>query len=174
MVGEMTGVDSTARRNNKMHMKMETPQETKNMGVRADFIWRSLYTPEKDWAIGEAARVWDELSPKYADEANFKLPRQQRNGTVVFTRYTVKTHDDVTSLWGCEPGQIKILGLDLGQACVLRAGALLPPKGITRSEVRKIVQRNLIGGGEDIDLGKSRNTSTSTRPPVAFHNLAEK
>ncbi|KAF9158623.1 hypothetical protein BGX20_003309, partial [Mortierella sp. AD010] len=89
-------------------------------------------------------------------------------------RNIVKTQEDVTSIWGCEPDQIKILGLDLGQACVLGASALLPPKGITRSEVRKIVRRNLNGGGEDIDLGKSRNTLISTRPPVAFHNLAVK
>ncbi|KAG0359922.1 hypothetical protein BGZ54_009769 [Gamsiella multidivaricata] len=57
MVGEMTGKDSTARRNFKMHAKEETPQDSrKRMGLRADFIWRSMLSPEKDWAIGEAAR----------------------------------------------------------------------------------------------------------------------
>ncbi|KAG0007767.1 hypothetical protein BGZ80_004246 [Entomortierella chlamydospora] len=89
-------------------------------------------------------------------------------------RNVVETQDDVTSIWGCEPDQIKILGLDLGQACVLGASALLPPKGISRSEVREIVRRKLNGGNEDIDLGKSRNVSTSTQPPVVFHNLAVK
>ncbi|KAF8923319.1 hypothetical protein BGZ58_003088, partial [Dissophora ornata] len=30
----------------------------------------------------------------------------------------IKTKQDVTDLWGCEPEQIDIIGLDLGQACV--------------------------------------------------------
>ncbi|KAF9149346.1 hypothetical protein BGX20_006012, partial [Mortierella sp. AD010] len=32
-------------------------------------------------------------------------------------RNVVKERQDVTNLWGCEPEQIKILGIDLGQAC---------------------------------------------------------
>ncbi|KAF9186810.1 hypothetical protein BGZ49_004144 [Haplosporangium sp. Z 27] len=46
------------------------------MGVRADFIWRTMLTPEKDWTIGEAVRVWDDMSGKYIEESNFKLLRQ--------------------------------------------------------------------------------------------------
>ncbi|KAF9992499.1 hypothetical protein BGZ79_003005 [Entomortierella chlamydospora] len=77
MSGEMTGVDSTMCRNSKLHAKIEIPQELKKkMGIRAEFIWRSINTPEKDWSIGEAARQWDELSSKYTDEANFKILRQ--------------------------------------------------------------------------------------------------
>ncbi|KAG0256365.1 hypothetical protein BG011_004595 [Mortierella polycephala] len=41
-------------------------------------------------------------------------------------RNIVKTPQDVANLWGCAPDQIKIFGLDLGQACVVGASALLP------------------------------------------------
>ncbi|KAF9367534.1 hypothetical protein BGX21_007296, partial [Mortierella sp. AD011] len=41
-------------------------------------------------------------------------------------RNVVKERQDVTNLWGCEPEQIKILGIDLGQACVVGASAVLP------------------------------------------------
>ncbi|KAF8978080.1 hypothetical protein BGZ46_006844 [Entomortierella lignicola] len=126
MVGEMTGVDSTMCRNNKIFMKMETPQETKKkMGVRADFIWRSLYTPEKDWAIAEGARVWDELSPKYTDKANFKLPRQLH---------------DILILRSMEVGgpsksrDIVVSGLLFGGPCIQRVSLCWGTKGgnITR------------------------------------------
>ncbi|KAF9195662.1 hypothetical protein BGZ49_003014 [Haplosporangium sp. Z 27] len=38
----------------------------------------------------------------------------------------VKSQQNVASIWDCEPDQIKILGLDLGQTCILGASALLP------------------------------------------------
>ncbi|KAG0317269.1 hypothetical protein BGZ99_006411 [Dissophora globulifera] len=41
-------------------------------------------------------------------------------------RNVVKTKQDVTAIWGCRPEQIKILGLDLGQACVVGASAIIP------------------------------------------------
>ncbi|KAI8357054.1 hypothetical protein B0O80DRAFT_99820 [Mortierella sp. GBAus27b] len=41
-------------------------------------------------------------------------------------RNVVKTKQDVVDLWGCGPQDIKILGVDLGQACVVGASALLP------------------------------------------------
>ncbi|KAG0355817.1 hypothetical protein BC939DRAFT_481615 [Gamsiella multidivaricata] len=40
-------------------------------------------------------------------------------------RNVVEIRQDVEDLWGCEPEQIKVLDLDLGQSCVLRAIALL-------------------------------------------------
>ncbi|KAF9916919.1 hypothetical protein FBU30_001077 [Linnemannia zychae] len=46
------------------------------MGKRSDIIWRSLTTPEKDWALGEAALLWEDFGQKYIDGSNFKLPRQ--------------------------------------------------------------------------------------------------
>lgn len=33
-----------------------------------------MLAPEKDWAIGEAARTWDEMGQKYIYESSFKLP----------------------------------------------------------------------------------------------------
>ncbi|KAG0011142.1 hypothetical protein BGZ80_000919 [Entomortierella chlamydospora] len=73
----------------------------------------------------------------------------------------VKTQEDVTSIWGCEPDQIMALGLDPGQASsVVKFAELYGEK--------------LNGGDEDTDLGKSHNVSTTTQPPVAFHNLAVK
>ncbi|OAQ22241.1 hypothetical protein K457DRAFT_26258 [Linnemannia elongata AG-77] len=62
---------------NKLLSRDTTPQlSRKKMGVRADLIWRSMLAPEKDWAIGEAARTWDELGQKFIHESTFKLPRQ--------------------------------------------------------------------------------------------------
>ncbi|KAG0020662.1 hypothetical protein BGZ80_003814, partial [Entomortierella chlamydospora] len=41
-------------------------------------------------------------------------------------RNIVKTKQDIADLWSCQPQQIKILRLDLGQACVHGASTLLP------------------------------------------------
>jgi hypothetical protein len=41
-------------------------------------------------------------------------------------RNVVRTKEDIIELWDCDPGKIKILGLDPGQACVVGASALLP------------------------------------------------
>ncbi|KAG0020648.1 hypothetical protein BGZ81_009264, partial [Podila clonocystis] len=41
-------------------------------------------------------------------------------------RNVVASKDDVVALWGCDPRQIKILGIDLGQAFVVGASAILP------------------------------------------------
>lgn len=41
-------------------------------------------------------------------------------------RNVVKTKDDVTRLWRCEPDKVQIIGLDLGQSYVVGASALLP------------------------------------------------
>ncbi|KAG0288980.1 hypothetical protein BGZ98_004036, partial [Dissophora globulifera] len=77
LTGDMTGVDSTARRNTKERHIHPTPNQVrKKMGVRADLIWRTLLVPAKDWAIGEAAKTWDDQGQKYKQESSFKLPRQ--------------------------------------------------------------------------------------------------
>ncbi|KAF9929118.1 hypothetical protein FBU30_001847 [Linnemannia zychae] len=77
LTGDMTGVDSSMRRNHKERLINTAPHVSrKRMGVRADLIWRSVLAPEKDWAIGEAARTWDDLGQKYIHEGTFKLPRQ--------------------------------------------------------------------------------------------------
>ncbi|KAK3820509.1 MAG: hypothetical protein J3R72DRAFT_502378 [Linnemannia gamsii] len=41
-------------------------------------------------------------------------------------RNVVKTPEDVRRIWDCDPKDIKILGIDLGQAFVVGASALLP------------------------------------------------
>lgn len=77
LTGDMTGVDSSMRRNHKERMINTTPHVLrKKMGIRADLIWRTMLAPEKDWAIGEAARIWDDMAQKYSNESTFKLPRQ--------------------------------------------------------------------------------------------------
>ncbi|KAG0071703.1 hypothetical protein BGZ90_012163 [Linnemannia elongata] len=46
------------------------------MGVRDDLVWRTVTSPETDWAIAEAAKVWCPQGNKYISESKFKLPRQ--------------------------------------------------------------------------------------------------
>ncbi|KAF9110577.1 hypothetical protein BGX27_006156 [Mortierella sp. AM989] len=43
-------------------------------------------------------------------------------------RNVVSTKQDVARLWSCDPKSIKILGIDLGQAFVVGASAILPPR----------------------------------------------
>ncbi|KAF8937672.1 hypothetical protein BGZ47_008924, partial [Haplosporangium gracile] len=77
ITGEVTGVDSTSRRNNKeRHVNIAPQNNRKRMGVRADMIWRTVEAPVRDWMIGEAARQWDENAGKYVRESTFKVPRQ--------------------------------------------------------------------------------------------------
>ncbi|KAF9323508.1 hypothetical protein BGZ91_003538 [Linnemannia elongata] len=42
-------------------------------------------------------------------------------------RNVLETKQDVEDLWGCDPRLIKVLGIDLGQAFVVGASAILPP-----------------------------------------------
>ncbi|KAI1313011.1 hypothetical protein EDD11_002789 [Mortierella claussenii] len=44
-------------------------------------------------------------------------------------RNVVKSKEDVQQLWGCDPAKIKVLGLDLEQAFVVGASAILPDRG---------------------------------------------
>lgn len=61
-----------------------------------------------------------------------RLPRHVNTtlgGTDYFLseiRNIVTSKEDVAALWGCDPSQIKILGIDLGQVFVVGASALLP------------------------------------------------
>ncbi|KAG0265239.1 hypothetical protein BGZ95_003389 [Linnemannia exigua] len=74
ITGEVTGVDSTSRRNNKeRHVNIAPQNNRKRMGVRADMIWRTVEAPVRDWMIGEAARQWDENAGKYVRESTFKV-----------------------------------------------------------------------------------------------------
>ncbi|KAF8918007.1 hypothetical protein BGZ58_004967, partial [Dissophora ornata] len=82
-------------------------------------------------------------------------------------RNVVKVKQDVTDLWDCDPEQIKIIGLDLGQAFVIGASALLP--AVEQGQ-----------GG----IGATKKSSPSNaeregevvreKPPTKFYNLAVK
>ncbi|KAG9061325.1 hypothetical protein KI688_007303 [Linnemannia hyalina] len=50
--------------------------DRKKIGVKADFLWRTISSPGIDWSVGESATVWDPASMKYRNEGVFKLPRQ--------------------------------------------------------------------------------------------------
>ncbi|KAG9323017.1 hypothetical protein KVV02_008085 [Mortierella alpina] len=50
---------------------------------------------------------------------------------------------DVNTLWGCAPDEIKILGIDLGQACVVGASALLPEPLPSTPKRTRVVFHNL-------------------------------
>lgn len=77
ITGDITGIDSASRRNNKeRHVNITPLNNRKRMGVRADMIWRTVEAPVRDWMIGEAARKWDENAGKYIEESTFKIPRQ--------------------------------------------------------------------------------------------------
>lgn len=57
-------------------------------------------------------------------------------------RNVIKTPQDVADIFDCPPEQIKILGIDMGQACVIGASAILPSKKPTKT-ARKPVFFNL-------------------------------
>ncbi|KAF9093071.1 hypothetical protein BGX27_001675, partial [Mortierella sp. AM989] len=76
--GEKAGIDSASRRNFKEHVRNIIPHKiTKKVGTKADLIWRCMkQTERRDWAIAEAALVWDDAGHKYIHES----PSMQRVG----------------------------------------------------------------------------------------------
>jgi hypothetical protein len=93
-------------------------------------------------------------------------------------RNIVKTKENVAQLWlNCRPEDIKILSLDLGQACVVGASALLPDVARPVSNV-KVKDRSDMNA--DVVIKGSYGASTATTPieassPLAaFYNLAVK
>ncbi|KAF9177497.1 hypothetical protein BGZ51_008705, partial [Haplosporangium sp. Z 767] len=85
-------------------------------------------------------------------------------------RNIIKTPQDVTALWGCKPGDIKVLGLDLGQACVSGASALLPDEPEKPKKGKK-VQRDQHG---DAPMKEPSDTMKSVPRPADYYNLAVK
>ncbi|KAF8926944.1 hypothetical protein BGZ47_002457 [Haplosporangium gracile] len=73
-------------------------------------------------------------SVKYRQLPADRLPNRLTStvaGTDYFLmeiRNVVSTPQDVVDLWGCDPKRIKIIGVDLGQAFVVGASALLPSR----------------------------------------------
>jgi hypothetical protein len=76
-------------------------------------------------------------------------------------RNIVKTKEDVKTLWKCDPKNIKILGIDLGQAYVVGASALIP-------------RTNRFPETETTSHGHNISTPGTASEKIIFHNLAVK
>ncbi|KAG0262509.1 hypothetical protein BG011_010092 [Mortierella polycephala] len=110
---------------------------------------------------------------------------------LVEIRNVVKTKQDAGDLWGCEPEQIKILGLDLGQACILGASVLLP-RHARLEGVKNVTMNEPVGQDSqmkvdvpctkdkdgDVPIGEPCNAIVPTSAPAPvkaiYHNLAVK
>ncbi|KAG0242051.1 hypothetical protein BGX31_000676 [Mortierella sp. GBA43] len=77
--GETSCLDSRLRRNIGRYSSHTGPQARLRVGAKADFIWRTMDGPAKDWGVVEASRTWDELGDKYITESSMKLPRQMHD-----------------------------------------------------------------------------------------------
>lgn len=76
-------------------------------------------------------------------------------------RNVVSSKEDVAALWDCDASQIKIVGVDLGQAFVVGASAILPSsKGPVRAHGQE-------AGGEETE-------EVQLNRPRTFHNLSVK
>ncbi|KAF9178725.1 hypothetical protein BGZ51_007537 [Haplosporangium sp. Z 767] len=125
--GEMTGHDSSARRNNDR--ETTCGNERKRMGVRADLVWRSVVSPETDWAIAEAAKVWCPQGNKYISESKFKLPRQLHDVLIGRT----------TEVGGAnELRNVLVSGLIIGGPCIQRIGLCWGAAGDNVTRIIKI------------------------------------
>ncbi|KAF8919712.1 hypothetical protein BGZ58_004580, partial [Dissophora ornata] len=78
-------------------------------------------------------------------------------------RNVVKSRDDVTRLLGCEPEDINIIGLDLGQTCVVGASAILPNGGPGKDRADEA--RFDVNG--DVQMKESKNAAK----PEKFYNF---
>ncbi|KAG0366459.1 hypothetical protein BC939DRAFT_505877 [Gamsiella multidivaricata] len=84
-------------------------------------------------------------------------------------RNIVKTQQDVTNLWGCAPDRIKVLGLDLGQACVVGTSALLSKNDDSGSTTTGPGRKD-----DDVDMSVSSEVTTPIPTPPTYYNLAVK
>ncbi|KAG0197548.1 hypothetical protein BGX33_000520, partial [Mortierella sp. NVP41] len=87
-------------------------------------------------------------------------------------RNVVTTQQDVADLWGCNPHRIKVLGIDLGQAFVVGASAILPPPGqpsIDDGQDSSDSIMELPPSDEDIEGNRASETE---KPPPKYFNLA--
>ncbi|KAF9920167.1 hypothetical protein FBU30_010048, partial [Linnemannia zychae] len=117
----------------KDHLKIVTAIDfnPSNYGKRGYFLLGSIRTNGVCLQM-MAYKMKELLSVRYRRLPEAVLPPRITStiGGVDYylteVRNVVKTKQDVLNLWDCEPEQVKILGLDLGQACVVGASALLP------------------------------------------------
>ena len=58
-------------------------------------------------------------------------------------RNIIRNEQDIADLWGCPAEEIKILALDLGQACVVGAFARIPEAHDSKAKENHIVFNNL-------------------------------
>jgi hypothetical protein len=80
LTGEKTSHDSSERINQDI-----ATIDRKKIGTKADFLWRTISSPDIDWSARESATVWDPASMKFRNEGVFKLPRQLHNILVART-----------------------------------------------------------------------------------------
>ncbi|KAF9201258.1 hypothetical protein BGZ49_008480 [Haplosporangium sp. Z 27] len=151
--GEKTGIDSASRRNFKEHVRNIIPHKvTKKFGTKADLIWRCMkQTERRDWAIAEAALVWDDAGQKYIHESNFKLPRQLHDLLMART-IEVGNHDRIRSAI--------VSGLIFGGPSMQRVGLCWGSKGENITRLVKWKKRSV-----DPDV---KNLSSSL---LAIHQL---
>ncbi|KAF9082698.1 hypothetical protein BGX27_004415 [Mortierella sp. AM989] len=71
LMGEKTSHNSSDRKNQDI-----ATVDRKKIGVKANFIWRTISSPDIDWSVGESTTVWDPASMKYRNKGVFKPPRQ--------------------------------------------------------------------------------------------------
>ncbi|KAF8931921.1 hypothetical protein BGZ47_011628 [Haplosporangium gracile] len=82
-------------------------------GVRADLVWRTVTSPETDWAMAGAAEVWCLQGNKYISESKFKLPRQLLDVLI----------DQTMEVGGAnELRDAMVSGLIIGGPCLQRIG----------------------------------------------------
>ncbi|KAK3822858.1 MAG: hypothetical protein J3Q66DRAFT_437301 [Benniella sp.] len=77
-------------------------------------------------------------------------------------RNVVKSYQDVADLWDCDPRDIKVLGLDLGQAFVVGASAILP------DQVHEDLSPEINATDKDTvmqDVGIDSSQGAGTDPP---------
>ncbi|KAG0250072.1 hypothetical protein BGZ95_007321, partial [Linnemannia exigua] len=115
-------------------------------------------------------------SVKYRRLPAEKLPCRLKStigGTDYFLteiRNVVSTSKDVARLWNCDPKSIKILGIDLGQAFVVGASAILPPHKQPSVEPKQdvdVTMKSLLS-----DIEKADENDEAEEPSPKFFNLA--
>ncbi|KAG9067766.1 hypothetical protein KI688_011353 [Linnemannia hyalina] len=87
-------------------------------------------------------------------------------------RNVVSTKRDVTQLWSCDPKSIKILGIDLGQAFVAGASAIL----LTRDQpnVEQVQESGPTTMESPLSSTEAKEDEQAEEPLPKFFNLAVK
>lgn len=96
------------------------------------YVLRGTITTNEFRLNLEAFKIKELQSARYKRLSPDKLP-SRLTSTVAGTSdylteicHVIRSRDDVQSIWNCDPSDIKIVGIDLGQAYVAGVSALLP------------------------------------------------